>query len=145
MTGFSFAKNGTLYFSTDAADGQGSFDIYLSRLVDGRFAEPENLGNAINGSYWESYPYVDPEERFLIFTSMGRPDGYGGMDLYISFRNADGSWARAVHMGDQVNTKGADTLANCSPDGRWIFFVSDRNGNADVYWVDAKVFMGVQK
>ncbi len=139
MTQFSLTKNGTLYFSTDSEDSHGSFDIFRSRLVDGRYTEPENLGDAINGKYWDSYPYIDPEERFFIFTSIDRPDGYGGMDMYISFRMEDGPWTRAVNMGDRINTKGVDALANCSPDGKWMFFVSDRNGNVDVYWVDARI------
>lgn len=139
MTQFSLTKEGTLYFSTDSDEGYGSFDIFKSRLVDGEYTEPENLGDSINGDYWDSYPYIDPEERFLIFTSMGRPDSCGGMDLYISFQKEDGFWSRAVNMGDQINTKGVEALANVSPDGKWVFFVSDRNGNADMYWMDAKV------
>jgi len=144
MTQFSLTTNGTLYFSTDSEDGYGSFDIFRSRLVDDQYKEPENLGEATNDRYWDSYPYIDPEERFLIFTSMDRPDGFGGMDLYISFRLDDGSWTQAVNMGDQINTKGVETLANVSPDGRWMFFVSDRNGNADVYWVDARIIEELQ-
>jgi len=139
MTQFSLTKEGTLYFSTDSDDGYGSFDIFRSRLIEGKYTEPENLGDSINGDFWDSCPYIDPEERFLLFTSMGRPDSCGGMDLYISFQIEDGLWTRAVNMGDCINTKGVEALANCSPDGKWVFFVSDRNGNVDVYWMYAKV------
>jgi hypothetical protein len=139
MTQFCFAKNGTLYFSTDSDEGHGSFDVFRSRSLNGYYTEPENLGKAVNSEFWDSYPYADPEERFLIFTSMGRPDGKGGMDLYICFRNRDGTWTQAKNMGDRINTKGVEALTGISPDGKWLFFVSDRNGNVDVYWVDAGI------
>lgn len=144
MTQFSLTKKGTLYFSTDSEEGHGSFDIFRSQLINGRYTKPENLGDAINGKYWDSYPYIDPEERFLIFTSMDRPDGYGGMDLHISFRIDDGSWTQAVNMGDRINTKGVEALASVSPDGKWLFFVSNRNGNVDIYWVDARIIEELQ-
>jgi ankyrin repeat protein len=139
MTQFSVARDGTLYYAINPEDDEKSWDIYRSRLVKGHYTEPESLGGSINTPYWDSYPYIDREQRYMIFTSMGRPDSFGGMDLYISFRKDDDSWAEAINMGDEINSNSVDTFANVSPDGKWLFFVSGRNGNVDVYWVDAKI------
>jgi hypothetical protein len=139
MTQFSIARDGTLYYAINPDDDEKSWDIYRSRLVEGHYTKPESLGDSINTFHWESYPYIDREQRYLIFTSMGRLDSFGGMDLYVSFRKDDGSWTEGVNMGDKINSSSVDTFANVSPDGKWLFFVSGRNGNVDVYWMDSSV------
>ena len=139
MTQFSIARDGTLYYAINPEEDEKSWDIYRSKLVKGNYSEPKNLGGSISTPYWDSYPYIDREQRYLIFTSVGRPDSFGGMDLYISFRRDDGSWTEAINMGDKINSNNVDTFANVSPDDKWLFFVSGRNGNVDVYWMDAKI------
>jgi len=139
MTQFSISRDGTLYYAINPEDVEKSWDIYRSRLVKGHYTEPENLGGSINTTHWESYPYIDRDQRYLIFTSIERPDSFGSMDLYISFRKDDGSWIEAINMGNEINSNSVDTFANVSPDGKWLFFVSGKNGNVDIYWVDAKV------
>src|SRR6266540_969037 len=73
----SVASNGTLYFSSGREGGKGRGDIYRARLVDGKYAEPENLGDAINSQYFEGDPYIAPDESYLVFVSYDRPEGYG--------------------------------------------------------------------
>jgi hypothetical protein len=69
---------------------------------------------------------------------MNRPDGRGGMDLYISFRNSDGSWTAPKNLGGEINTEHVEAFASLSPDEKYLFFVSDREGNVDMYWVAAR-------
>ena len=66
---------------------------------------------------------------------MFRPDGHGGEDLYVSFKNENGDWANAINMSPVINTKEHEEYPIVSADGKYLFFV--RNG--DVYWVDARV------
>jgi len=132
-------SNGNLYFGSSREGGRGSFDIYVSRLVKGRYVEPENLGDTVNTSGLEYSPYVDPAGRYLLFCAGERPDSRGGMDLFVSFRDRDGSWMQAVNLGDRINTPDDEYWPAVSPDGRHLFFVSARTGNFDVYWVDASV------
>ncbi len=139
MTQFSVTEDETIYFACDPKDSLGSWDIYRTRLIEGWYTKPENLGDSINGPGWDAYPFIAKDESYLLFTSSGRQEGFGGMDLYISFRQKDGTWTIAVNMGRGINSSGVDTLAAVSPDGKYLFFVSDRNGNVDVYWVDARV------
>ncbi|MCP4723396.1 MAG: hypothetical protein GY863_00090, partial [bacterium] len=68
-----------------------------------------------------------------------RPGGYGSADLYICFRQSDGTWSDPVNMGANVNSNGYDYCAILSPDEKHLFFSSSRTGNGDVYWVDAKI------
>ena len=75
------AADGTLYFGSDRPGGKGKTDIWRSRLVDGKYAEPENLGNPVNSDLNEFEPYIAPDQSFLIFMSENR-DGRGDTDLY---------------------------------------------------------------
>jgi Tol biopolymer transport system component len=132
------SKKGTLYFNSNQK-GYGKGDFFRSKLINGVYTTPENLGKAINTEYDETDILVAPDESFVIFTSVERPDGYGSGDLYASFRNSDGSWTTAVNMGETINTASSEFCPMLSPDGKCFFFTSGRKGNHDIYWVDAAV------
>jgi Tol biopolymer transport system component len=117
---------GTLYFSSTREGGKGRGDILRARLVDGKYAEPENLGEAINSQFSEGDPFIAPDESYLIFVSYGRPEGLGDGDLYISFRR-EGAWTKAVNMGQRINSSALDFCPVVSPDGKYFFFTSERS------------------
>lgn len=139
MTQFSLTRDGILYFSSSDEKTNGSWDIYRSCFENGKFVKTTRLEDTINTSYWETYPYIAPDESYLIFTSRERPDGFGGMDLYISYRDENDSWLKPINMGEKINSSHTDGLAAVSPDGKYLFFISDRDGNVDMYWIDTIV------
>jgi ankyrin repeat protein len=126
------SNNGNIYF-------RGSRGIYNIKLEDGDYKVPEVMGPEINGPEGGSHPFIAPDESYIIFDSNGRPDSYGANDLYISFREPDGTWLKAINMGNKINTKYGDLLANVSPDGKYLFFTRTVNNNKDIYWVSAKI------
>lgn len=136
---FSVAASGNLYFGSGAAGGHGMGDIYVSRFVDDRYADPENLGDVINTEHSEGSPYIAPDESYLIFQTSGRPDVIGGPDLFIAFKDGDGNWTQPVNMGEPVNSRSSEICPMVSPDGKYFFWNSFRNGSADNYWIDAKI------
>jgi Tol biopolymer transport system component len=77
----SLAANGNLYFASNREGGVGEHDIYVSRMIDGHYSSPENLGAAINSTNMEHDPLISPDEKLLIFTTIGRQDGFGEADL----------------------------------------------------------------
>ena len=129
---------GDLYFSSPRAGGIGGNDIYRSRHVDGRLGAAENLGSPINTTRWEFDPFVAPDEGFLLFAS-DREGGLGRSDLYVSFRNPDGSWATPRNLGEPVNSSASEYTPMLSPDRKYLFFTSGRAGTDDIWWVDAAV------
>jgi hypothetical protein len=131
--------NGSIYFLSNGHVGYGGLDIYRSEWVDGRFRMPENLGPAVNGETNDFDPYVSPDESTLIFSSSDRPDGYGSGDLYVCFRQSDGSWSEAMNMGPVINSSSIEYCPKISPDGRYLFFTSGRSGDGDVYWMESGV------
>lgn len=127
----SAASDGTLYFFAARPDSRGGADIYRSKLVNGRYQEPENLGEEINSSAQEVDPYIAPDQSFLIFAS-DRPGGMGKMDLYVSFRR-EGRWTSPRNLGLKVNSSGSEVCPCVSPDGRYFFFTSGRESKPGVF------------
>ncbi len=115
------AASGNLYFAS--ARGE-SLDLYRARFVDGKYAEPENLGPAVNSEHAEVDVYVAPDESFIVFVSY-RP-GQGNGDLYISY-NRGGAWSPAQNLGDQVNTPAREYTPAMTPNGKYLFWTSDRS------------------
>ncbi|MBC9795283.1 PD40 domain-containing protein [Sinomicrobium weinanense] len=122
-------KNGTVYFGSERREGnlgpEGTSDLWRSRSMNGRYTEPENLGPVINTAGQDIEAYIDPDERFMIFSSNGRKDTRGAYDLYISY-NSNDKWGEPLHLGDTVNSGGWEFGAKLSPDGRYLFFTSNR-------------------
>ncbi|GAB3952936.1 OmpA family protein [Spirosoma harenae] len=57
-------------------------------------------------------------------------------DLYITFRQKDGSWSKPMDLGPEVNTKFTETTPFLAPDGATLYFSSDREGGLgsnDIY------------
>ncbi|KAB7732125.1 OmpA family protein [Rudanella paleaurantiibacter] len=57
-------------------------------------------------------------------------------DLYVSFRQKDGSWSKPMSLGADVNTKFTETTPFLAPDGATLYFSSDREGGLgsnDIY------------
>ncbi|MFC1565191.1 hypothetical protein ACFL6G_09665 [candidate division KSB1 bacterium] len=134
----SITEGGTLYFFSNRQGGLGRADIYRSRRIGNDYPEVENLGSPINTEHRDLDAYVDPGEQYMIFCS-NRPGGFGKTDLYISFRTKENTWSDPVNMGKKINSEAYEVIPYITPDRKYFFFVSDRDGNGEVYWVDAKI------
>jgi len=159
----SISASGTLYLQGNYDDAFGDYDIYTSRLIDGSYEAPQNLGAPVNTEFTEAAPSVAPDESFIVYTAHGGRENYGGTDLYVTFRSEDGTWTPGINLGPDVNSPVTDKFSSLSPDGRYLFFVSHRNadrapvfsdltydelmarnqgptnGQGSVYWVSAEV------
>lgn len=122
----SVASDGTLYFSScGRSDSKGRCDLYRAPLVNGRYPTVEHLGGPINTSASETDPYVAPDQSYIVFAVYGRTDGAGDGDLYVSHREGD-VWTAPRPLGSGVNTVAREYCPIVSPDGRWLYFTSQR-------------------
>lgn len=124
---------GAVYFSSER---DGAWEIFrAAEEGPGRFARVEKLPPAINSSKHGQWPsYVDPRERFLIFSSI-RPDGHGGDDLWVTFRGESG-WSEPRNLGPLVNTKGFEDSGILSPDGKRFLWSSRTTGASEIYEIE---------
>jgi outer membrane protein OmpA-like peptidoglycan-associated protein len=117
--------------------GFGDFDLYTSYNTPHGWSAPINLGANINTEYWESSPSLSPDKNALYFSS-SRPGGYGGRDLYVSYRMPNGKWTAAENMGSSINTKGDELAPFIHADNNTLYFTSSGltgYGGTDIYLV----------
>lgn len=117
-----------LYFSSDMPGGFGGKDIWRINLKD-RVGSLENLGEQINTSGDEMFPYVRMDS-LLYFASDGHP-GFGGLDLFTARLNSTGDRWSIENMGLPMNSQG-DDFGITFGEGESGFFSSNR-GDARGY------------
>jgi outer membrane protein OmpA-like peptidoglycan-associated protein len=105
-------------------NGYGSCDLYISRLTKQGWSKPENLGRNLNSEYWESAPSLSPDKKDLYFSS-SVPGGFGGSDIWVSHRNANGQWGPAQNLGPEINTSGNEGSPFIHADNQTIYFNSN--------------------
>jgi len=132
------ADNSICYYSK-----KGGF--WLAPFVDDSWSQavklPIETGNLKGHS-----PGIAPDESFLVFYSI-RPGAQGGTptDLYLTLREADGSWTKPRSMGPRINSPYFEFGARISPDKKYMFFTRSNGWNmgpvcdtGDIYWVELK-------
>lgn len=126
--------NKTLYFASDMPGTLGQSDIFKVAInADGTFGTPVNLGNTINTEGRESFPFIS-EENKLYFASDGRP-GLGGLDIFSSKIEANGSFKVVENIGTPINSS-QDDFALIIDTKNKGFFSSNRTGGKgfdDIY------------
>jgi len=103
-------------------------DFYSSFLDSTGTWEPRfALGTPINSSYNEGAQTISPDGKYLFFTLCNAESGYGSCDLYWSKR-IGGRWSRPRNFGAPVNTNFWESQPSIAPDGKTIYFTSNRPG-----------------
>lgn len=127
------SAKGTYYFDEATEESP----IRYARIIDGKREAPKPL--EVDLGKFNAHPFIAPDESYVIWDDQ-RDSGFGKADIYISFRQADGSWGPAINMGDQINSEQSDFYATVTPDGKYILFnrMIDKD-NVDIYWVDAQI------
>jgi hypothetical protein len=106
-------------------------DIFCARRTTSGWEEPHRLDAAVNGPSADIAPFIDADERFILFAS-NRPDGAGDFDLYIS-RRQDERWQPAVSLGRVVNSEASESNPAVSPDGSRLLFSRAVGGRVALY------------
>ncbi len=124
-----------LFAGNFGSKGFGDYDLYISYNTPKGWSEPFNLGSAINTEYWESSPSLSPDKNALYFSS-NRPGGFGGKDLYVSYRQKNGKWGPAQNMGAGINTAGDELAPFIHADNQTLYYTSNGlpgYGGSDMY------------
>ena len=140
---FSVAANFNLYFTSEIETVRGEQDIYMARYKNDQYAEPEDLGPAINSSGRDLTPFIAPDETYLLFARVGSSTQKA--DIYISFKSDGQKWSTAIPLDDGINTPGNDLCPMVSPDGRYFFFTSQAEGGYGIYWRDTSFIAELAK
>ncbi len=108
----------------------------IARYKGGRWRDPEpvEIADYYNENLLTS-AFMSTSGKYL-FLALERKEGYGDLDLYICFQNADGSWSAPLNLGADVNTKGTDGTPFLATDEKTLYFSSNGRiglGSQDMY------------
>lgn len=124
----------TLYFASDMPGGFGSFDLYAVKInSDNSFSTPKNLGNTINTSGKEQFPFVSTTNE-LYFSSDGHPS-FGSLDVFVS-KISNTNFSKPDNVGFPINSGYDDFSFNINSETKEGFFASNRiggKGGDDIY------------
>ncbi len=116
----------TLFFTSDIpGKGRGGADLYMAVRKDGNWGDMVNLGERINTSGDEMFPFLH-NGRVLFFASNGKTDGKGGLDIYYSLLTENGFGVPKNLT--ELNSPEDDFGLIVHPDERLGYFVSRKPG-----------------
>jgi outer membrane protein OmpA-like peptidoglycan-associated protein len=103
-------------------------DFYISRWTAGGYwGIARNAGAPLNTAGNEGAQSISSDGRYMFFTACDRNDGQGRCDIYYS-SNDGNRWSPGTNLGPPVNTTYWESQPSISPNGRMLFFVSNRPG-----------------
>ena len=140
----SVANSGRIYAHFFGGSSFAECDIYTIDQVNGQYLTPQKMSVSINSDSMDIGAFIDPDEEYLIFES-NREGGLGETDLYISFRKPDNTWTPAINFGYPINTDSYEMSPYVSPDKQFLFFLSERDGSRNPYWVSASVIDSIRQ
>ena len=130
----------TLYFVSDRPGTIGQSDLYKVAInSNGTYGEPINLGVEINTEGRETFPFVTKDSQ-LYFASDGHP-GLGGLDVFSTKINNDGSFGEVENDGAEMNSPKDDFGYYRDSEINKGFFSSNRDGGLgsdDIYRFTSK-------
>ncbi|GAB5532884.1 MAG: hypothetical protein Roseis3KO_46610 [Roseivirga sp.] len=144
--GISVASNGTYYFGFYKKEDNGKGSLRYSRLINGKHENPVKMGPEINTGEEIAHPFIAPDESYLMW-DVGREDGHGQADIYISFKQKDGSWLPAINMGSLINTELQESSPRVTDDGKYLFFSRGEwkpKEDGSTYWVGRSYWVDAQ-
>jgi len=119
-----------------AVPDQFTSNIYESIYENGRWNPAVSLGKPINTKYFEAHACYSPDGQSIYFTS-NRKESLGGMDIFRSDLQEDGSWEEPVNLGPAINTILNEDAPHMNPDGKQLYFSSQGHstmGGFDVFY-----------
>jgi outer membrane protein OmpA-like peptidoglycan-associated protein len=123
-----------IYFSSDMPGGSGGMDLYYCDRRNNNWDPPVNLGNVINTSKNESFPYAGKYGK-LFFASDGHP-GYGGKDIYYT-QEINKEWIVPVHLDSAINSAADDFGLISDSTFNQGYFSTNRRGTDDIFSFNA--------
>jgi len=125
-----------MIMSAERDDTYGGRDLYVTfRKEDNTWTEPKNLGPDINTAGEEESPFMAEDGKTLYFSSDGY-EGYGGVDIYVSFKLDDTwtRWSQPENLGPGINKEGDDEYFSIPSTGQNLYFTRSEEGeDSDIF------------
>jgi len=127
---FSSKRKGNL--GEIGTDGQYKSDIYFIKKENGKWSDaiPFKIANSEAN---DNFCCLSADGKTLLFSSDRENDLY---DIYFCTKSGNNEWSPPVKLGNTINSRGNETNACLTQDGKTLYFVSDKKGGyggRDIY------------
>lgn len=128
-----------LYFTSTRNEAQGDElsgitgvkpgDIFYSEKDDkGHWGRPQTIESGLNTEFDEGTPAFSPDGREMYITQCTTDPSYPRYAKIAFSNRADASWGKATPLEISRDTLSSFAHPAISPDGNWLYFVSDMPG-----------------
>lgn len=128
-----------LYFTSTRNEAQGDElsgitgvkpgDIFYSEKDDkGHWGRPQTIESGLNTEFDEGTPAFSPDGREMYITQCTTDPSYPRYAKIAVSNRADASWGKATPLEISRDTLSSFAHPAISPDGNWLYFVSDMPG-----------------
>lgn len=130
--------NKHLYYTITKNGTEGpNTDLYTCDYVNGEWTEIRPLGERVNDPvWWDSQPTVSADGNSIYFAS-NRPGGQGGIDIWMTQKDASGQWGVPVNLGPTINTERDEKSPFIHSDSQTLYFSSQGHpgmGGYDIFF-----------
>ncbi|HYK76648.1 MAG TPA: OmpA family protein [Daejeonella sp.] len=109
--------------------------IFYSKKVGSEWTDPQVLPFNKDEAFSVQHPALSPDGNILYFAS-DMPGGYGGMDIYASKKQDDGTWGKPVNCGPNINTAEDEVFPMVNSYNGKLYFASKGHigmGGLDIF------------
>jgi len=140
-------NNGFGFYSNQTTNGDlyyfnvSKWKTYYAPNKDGKYPEVHEV--AIGGVH----AFISPTQDYIVINSRNREDAQRKSDIYVYFKEKDGSWSKAINLGSEVNSNFSETCPSITPDGKYLFFsrYNEEGGLSNFYWASTDIISKLKK
>jgi len=133
------SQNGDLFYYNESKG-----KMYYAANKSGRFPEAREVGIA-----YGSLGFISPSQDYLVVQAHKENDKTKDKDIYVYFKERDGTWSKPIDLGCTVNTDYREGGPTLTPDGKYLFFnryyEKGKSGLPNVYWVSTEIIHKLKK
>ena len=136
--------NDMLYFTSTRNEAQGdeysgitgakAADIFFSQKDDkDKWGRPQSIDSELNTDFDEGACAFSPDGRTMYLTQCLIDANYPRFATIVTSQRSDASWGKATEVNISKDTLSSYAHPAISPDGEWLYFVSDMPGGMGGY------------
>ena len=114
--------------------GTKNADIFYSQKDDkGKWQRPEVIDTELNTDWDEGACCLSPDGRTMYLTQCKTDPDYPRFATIVTSQRSDAAWSKATELKMTNDTLSTFAHPAVSPDGQWLYFVSDMPGGMGGY------------
>ena len=133
-----------LYFTSTRSQAQGdelsgitgtkNADIFFAQKDDkGKWGKPQTIDSELNSAMDEGACCLSPDGKTMYLTLCKTDPSYPRYAVIATAKRSDASWSKPTELVISKDTLSTFAHPAVSPDGMWIYFVSDMPGGLGGY------------